>query len=277
MTAANETPAGEGRAVPGGERASPSGAGPRRRPVTLITGGSRGIGAATAELAARRGHDLILAYHSDGASAQAVAQRARADGARVECVQVEVADEASVLALFAHVDQSFGRLDGLVNNAGVLDRSQPFLEYSAERMQRIFQTNVFGAFIVAREAARRMARSRGGAGGVMVNVSSAAARMGSPNEYIDYAASKGAMDSMTIGLAKELAGEGIRVNAVRPGLIHTDIHASGGRPGRVDELAHMVPLRRGGTAEEVANAIVWLLSDEASYVTGALLDASGGR
>ncbi|MEZ5653404.1 MAG: SDR family oxidoreductase [Burkholderiaceae bacterium] len=262
------------------ETAPPQGRGKAalgQRPVALITGGGRGIGAATAVLAAQRGYDLVLAYRSDAGAAEAVAERAREQGAHAVCVPADVADEASVLALFATLDAEVGRLDALVNNAGVLDRSQPFLDYTAERMQRIFQTNVFGAFIVAREAARRMARSRGGAGGAIVNVSSAASRMGSPGEYVDYAASKGAMDSMTLGLAKELAGEGIRVNAVRPGLIHTDIHASGGRPGRVGELAHQVPLARGGTAEEVANAIVWLLSGEASYVTGALLDVGGGR
>jgi NAD(P)-dependent dehydrogenase (short-subunit alcohol dehydrogenase family) len=248
-----------------------------RRQVMLITGGGRGIGAATAELAAARGYDLVLAYRADAAAAESVAEAARSVGARVEVVQADVSEEASVLALFARLDEVFGRLDVLVNNAGVLDRSQPFVEYTAERMKRIFETNVFGAFLVAREAVRRMSTAAGGRGGSIVNVSSAAARMGAPNEYVDYAASKGAMDSMTLGLSKELAPLGIRVNAVRPGLIHTDIHASGGRPDRVEALSAQVPMARGGTATEVAEAIVWLASGAASYTTGALLDVSGGR
>lgn len=245
--------------------------------VVLVTGGSRGIGAEVAIGAARRGDDVVLSYAANEAAAEAVVAQVRALGRKALAVRADAASEAASLALFARIDREMGRLDVLVNNAGVLDRGQPFADYSVQRMQRIFETNVLGAFVAAREAVRRLSTRSGGRGGVIINVSSAAARLGAAGEYIDYAASKGAIDTLTLGLAREVADQGIRVNAVRPGLITTDIHASGGRPGRVAELAHSVPMQRGGTAREVADTILWLMSDEASYVTGAILDVSGGR
>jgi NAD(P)-dependent dehydrogenase (short-subunit alcohol dehydrogenase family) len=250
---------------------------PATRPL-LITGGSRGIGAATALLAAERGWDVAVNYARDAAAAEAVAVQVRARGRRALVVQADVADEAQVLAMFAAVDRELGPLRGLVNNAGVVDRAQRVDEMSAARLQRMFAVNLTGSFVCAREAVRRMSTRHGGAGGAIVNLSSAAAaRLGSPGQYVDYAAAKAGIDLFTLGLAREVATEGIRVNAVRPGIIDTDIHASGGQPDRVRQMAPLVPMQRAGSADEVARAIVWLLSDEASYTTGAVLDVTGGR
>ncbi|MGV3494996.1 MAG: SDR family oxidoreductase [Ramlibacter sp.] len=245
--------------------------------VLLVTGASRGIGAATALLAARKGYAVAVNYASNEAAAAEVVAAIRASGGRAIAVQADVAHEDQVLRMFAQVDAQLGRLTALVNNAGVVDRSQRVDEMSVERLKRMFDINVIGSFVCAREAVRRMSTRHGGRGGAIVNVSSAASRLGSPAQYVDYAAAKGAIDVLTVGLAKEVGGEGIRVNAVRPGLIETDIHASGGLPNRVRELQHQVPMQRGGTAEEVAQAIVWLLSPEASYTTMSLVDVSGGR
>jgi len=245
--------------------------------VMLVTGASKGIGAVTARIAGQRGWTVCVNYRSDEAGARGVADDIAKAGARAFIVQGDVAREADVLRVFETVDRECGRLDGLVNNAGILEQQMRLDEMSAERLQRVFATNITGAFLCAREAVRRMSTAKGGDGGVIVNVSSAAARIGSPFEYIDYAASKGALDTLTLGLSKEIAAEGIRVNAVRPGLIYTDIHAAGGEPGRVDRLGATVPIGRGGTAEEVALAIMWLMSDEARYCTGSLLDVAGGR
>ena len=243
----------------------------------LITGGSRGIGAATARLAAAQGWAVAVNYSANSLAADEVVRAIRAAGGTAMTVQADVADEAQVLRMFEQVDARLGRLTGLVNNAGVVDAGQPVAEHSVARWRRMFEINVIGSFLCAREAVRRMSTRYGGAGGSIVNLSSAAARLGSPGEYVDYAASKAAIDTFTIGLAKEVGGEGIRVNAVRPGLIETEIHASGGRPDRVRELQAGVPMKRGGTADEVAEAIVWLLSDKASYTTMSLLDVSGAR
>jgi len=245
--------------------------------VMLVTGASKGIGAVTARIAGERGWTVCVNYRSDEAGARGVADDIAKAGARAFIVQGDVAREADILRVFDTVDRECGRLDGLVNNAGILEQQMRLDEMSAERLERVFATNITGAFLCAREAVRRMSTAKGGHGGVIVNVSSAAARIGSPFEYIDYAASKGAMDTLTLGLSKEVAAEGIRVNAVRPGLIYTDIHAAGGEPGRVDRLGTTVPIGRGGTAEEVALAIMWLMSDEARYCTGSLLDVAGGR
>lgn len=247
------------------------------RKVALITGGSRGIGAATALLAAARGWDLVISYARQGSAAQAVVQQAQALGAQCLAVQADVGDEAQILQLFAAADRHFGRLDALVNNAGVVDTGQTVAEYSLQRLERMFRINAIGPFLCAREAVLRMSTARGGRGGAIVNVSSIASRLGAPRQYVDYAAAKGAMDVMTLGLAKEVAAEGIRVNAVRPGLIDTDIHASGGQPDRVQRLAPNVPMQRGGTPEEVADAIVWLMSDGSHYTTGSLIEISGGN
>ena len=245
--------------------------------VVLVTGGSRGIGAATARLAAQRGWSVAVNYSSNEAAAQQVVQAVREAGRRAIAVQADVADEAQVVRMFEEVDAKLGRLTDLVNNAGVVDMAARVDEMSGARLQRMFGINVIGTILCAREAVRRMSTRHGGPGGAIVNVSSAASRLGSPSQYVDYASAKGAVDAFTLGLAKEVAAEGIRVNAVRPGLIETDIHASGGIPDRVKQLAHQVPMQRGGSAEEVANAIVWLLSDDASYTTMSLLDVSGGR
>jgi NAD(P)-dependent dehydrogenase (short-subunit alcohol dehydrogenase family) len=244
--------------------------------VVLITGGSRGIGAATAGLVARRGIDVCISYRAEAAAADAVVAECEAAGVRALAVRADVASERDVLALFAAIDE-FGPMTGLVNNAGIVSPQARLEDYDAARVERIFAVNVLGAFMCAREGVRRMSTRRGGRGGSIVNVSSRASVLGSPNEYVDYAATKGAIDSMTIGLAKEVATEGIRVNAVRAGLIHTEIHVLGGEPARVDRLASTVPMARGGAAEEVARAIVWLLSAEASYTTGSFVDVSGGR
>ncbi|MDR2329089.1 MAG: SDR family oxidoreductase [Comamonas sp.] len=245
--------------------------------IVLITGASRGIGAATALLAARHGWDVAVNYSSNEAAAHTVVQAVQALGRRAIAVQADVADEAQVLAMFARIDQELGRLGALVNNAGVVDRAQRLQDMDMARWRRMFDTNVLGSFLCAREAVRRMSTTEGGAGGSIVNVSSRAACLGSANQYVDYAASKAAIDTMTLGLAHEVAAQGIRVNGVRPGLIETDIHASGGQPDRVQRLSAGVPLGRGGTADEIAQAIYWLMSDLSSYCTGSFIDAGGGR
>ncbi|MBH1965391.1 MAG: SDR family oxidoreductase [Comamonadaceae bacterium] len=245
--------------------------------VLLITGAGRGIGAATAKLAAQQGWMVAVNYTANSLAADEVVRIIRASGGHAIAIRADVADEAQVMAMFQHIDAKLGPLAGLVNNAGVVDASQSVAEQSVARWRRMFDINVIGSMLCAREAVRRMSTLYGGAGGSIVNVSSAAARLGSPNEYVDYAASKAAIDTFTIGLAKETAGGGIRVNAVRPGLIDTEIHASGGKPNRVDDLKHQIPMKRGGTAEEVAQTIVWLLSDAASYTTMSLIDVSGAR
>jgi NAD(P)-dependent dehydrogenase (short-subunit alcohol dehydrogenase family) len=247
------------------------------KPVLLITGASRGIGAATAVLAAQQGWAVAVNYASNAQAARRVVQQIQTAGGTAIAVQADVGDEAQILRMFAEVDAKLGRVSGLVNNAGVVDVTAKVEDQSWTRWERMMRINVLGSFACAREAVKRMSTTHGGSGGSIVNVSSAAARIGSPGQYVDYAAAKGAIDTFTLGLAKEVANEGIRVNAVRPGLIDTDIHASGGLPNRVNDLAHLVPMQRGGSAEEVAQAIVWLLSDAASYTTMSLMDISGGR
>ena len=245
--------------------------------VLLVTGGGRGIGAATARLAAAQGWAVAVNYTANSLAADEVVRGIRELGGTAITAKADVADEAQVLAMFQKIDAKLGRLTGLVNNAGVVDVSARVDEMSMARWRRMFDINVIGSMLCAREAVRRMSTKHGGEGGSVVNVSSAASRLGSPGQYVDYAAAKGAIDAFTIGLAREVAAEGIRVNAVRPGLIETEIHASGGLPTRVRDLQHLVPMQRGGTADEVAQAIVWLLSDAASYTTMSLLDVSGGR
>ena len=245
--------------------------------VVLITGGSRGIGAATAHLAASRGYAVCVNYRSNETAARAVVQNINAGGSRAVAVQGDVAIEADVMRLFETCDRELGTLTALVNNAGILETQARVEAMDAARLQRVFGANVTGAFLCAREAVKRMSTKHGGRGGAIVNLSSRAAVLGSPNEYVDYAASKAAVDTLTVGLALEVAQEGVRVNAIRAGIIYTDIHASGGEPGRVDRLKATVPMRRGGTADEVARAVLWLLSDEASFTTGSFVDVSGGR
>ncbi|MGH1509115.1 SDR family oxidoreductase [Ralstonia solanacearum] len=245
--------------------------------VIVITGGSRGIGRATAVLCARRGWSVAIQYRGNRQAADETLGLVEQAGGQALAVQGDVSSEQDVTALFDATQQRFGALHGVVNNAGIVASAQDVADMSVQRLRTMFETNVLGAFLVAREAARRLSTARGGAGGALVNVSSAAARLGSPHEYVDYAASKGAVDTMTLGLARELGREGVRVNAVRPGLIDTEIHASGGQPDRAQRLGAATPMGRPGTADEVAETIVWLLSDAASYVTGALLDCSGGR
>ncbi len=245
-------------------------------PVAVVTGGSRGIGRSVSLMLAERGYAICLSYVSDAAAAQAVVKAIEDRGGRATAVRGDVGVEADVIALFEAADR-LGPLKALVNNAGVVDVAAPVAEMSAARLQRMMTTNVVGSFLCAREAVRRMSTKRGGTGGGIVNLSSAAARLGSPNQFVDYAASKGAIDTFTFGLAREVAGEGIRVNAVSPGIIDTEIHASGGQPDRVARMGPDQPMGRAGTAEEVAAPVVWLLSEEAAYVTGANLDVAGGR
>jgi len=245
--------------------------------VLIITGASRGIGAATARLAAERGYDVCVNFRADAAAAEAVVAQALAAGRRAIAVQADVAQEAEVVGLFETAGARLGAIDGLVNNAGILERQTRVEQMDAARIGRVFATNVTGAFLCAREAVRRMSTRHGGRGGAIVNVSSRAAVLGAPGEYVDYAASKAALDALTVGLSREVAGEGIRVNGVRAGIIDTAIHASGGEPGRVARLGPQLPMGRGGEASEVARAILWLLSDEASYTTGSFIDVAGGR
>lgn len=245
--------------------------------VMLITGGSRGIGAATARLGAQHGYAVCVNYRQNAAAAHAVVESITHAGGRALAVAADVAIEADVIRLFEQTEATFGPVTALVNNAGILEQQMRVVEMDVARWQRVFATNVIGAFVCAREAVRSMSTRRGGQGGVIVNVSSRASVLGGAKEYVDYAASKGALDSFTVGLAHEVAEEGIRVNAVRPGVIYTDIHASGGEPQRVERVKAAIPLKRGGQPEEVAEAILWLLSDAASFVTGTFLDVSGGR
>ena len=245
------------------------------RPICLITGASSGIGSAAAPLAAAAGYDLLLCYNTDRAGAEQSAEAAKAQGAQAHIQQVDVSDSQSILDLYAALDSTFGRIDALVNNAGIVGQTAPVTEFTPERLTGMFQTNVIGAILVAKEAVIRMKAQ--GDGGAIINVSSAAARLGSGNQYVDYAASKAAIDTFTKGLSDEVAPDGIRVMSVRPGLIETPLHEKGGEPGRADRLAHMVPMRRKGSAEEVAKAIVWLMTDGASYITGSTLDVTGGR
>lgn len=247
------------------------------RQVMLVTGGSRGIGAATALMAAERGYDVAIGFIRDESAADRVVTACSAAGARAVAIRSDVADESSVIQLFDETAEHLGAVSAFVNNAGILHPAARLDEMEVERLNEVVAVNVVGAIVAAREAVRRMSTRHGGRGGSIVNVSSAASYLGSPNEFIDYAATKGAIDSMTIGLAKEVAVEGIRVNAVRPGLIHTDIHASSGIEDRVDRLAPNVPMQRGGHADEVAETILWLASDAASYITGTLVNCSGGR
>ncbi|MCX7262970.1 MAG: SDR family oxidoreductase [Burkholderiales bacterium] len=247
------------------------------RKVLLVTGGGRGIGAATCILAAQKGWDVAVNYTANADAAQQVVKQIQATGARAMAVQADVADEEQVLAMFKRVKAELGPLQGLVNNAGVIDVTARLDEMSMARWRRMFDVNVLGSMLCAREAVLQMSTKHGGQGGSIVNLSSAASRLGAAGQYLDYAAAKGAIDSLTLGLAKEVAGEDIRVNAIRPGLIDTEIHASGGLPNRVKDLEHLVPAKRGGSAMEVAQAIVWLLSEEASYTTMSLIDVSGGR
>lgn len=245
--------------------------------TVLVTGGSRGIGAATCILAARAGYKVAVNYASNEAAAGKVVTEIEAGGGEAFAVKGDVGSEPDVLAMFEAIDQRFGQLDALVNNAGIVDAKARVDEMSLVRLERMMRTNIIGSFLCAREAVQRMSTKHGGKGGVIVNVSSVAATLGSAGDYVDYAASKGAIDTMTIGLAREVATEGIRVNAVRPGMVETEIHASGGQPDRVERMAGAIPMHRAGEPEEIAEAILWFLSDGASYATGALLTVSGGR
>ncbi len=245
--------------------------------VVLITGASRGIGAATAKLFGAKGYTVVINYRTDEDSARKVAGQVRENGSTCVLVQADVSKEANVVDMFKAVEEKLGRVNALVNNAGILLPQMSLVEMSAERINKMLTTNVTSHFLCAREAIKHMSTKRGGSGGAIVNVSSAAARLGSANEYIDYAASKGAIDTLTRGLALEVAKEGIRVNCVRPGFIDTQMHADGGEPGRIERLKNLIPMRRGGKPEEVANAIYWLASDDATYATGSFIDVAGGR
>lgn len=247
------------------------------RPIALITGGSRGIGAATALLLSQQGWDVVVSYRSEADAADSVVKQCRQAGGRSLAVRADIADPNQITKLFETVDAELGVIRALINNAGVVDVAQRVEDISAERLQRMFAINVTGTFLCAGQAVRRMSTRYGGSGGVIINVGSAASRLGSPGEYVDYAASKAAIDTLTIGLSKEVATEGIRVNCVRPGIIETDIHASGGQPNRATEKAPLIPVQRPGQVHEVASAIAWMCSEGASYTTGALLDVSGGR
>lgn len=248
-----------------------------QRPVIIVTGGGRGIGAATAKLAAERGYAVCVNYLHGRESAEAVVREIAQMGGHAVALQADISSEAEIVTLFQRVDTALGSISALVNNAATLEKQTRLEAMDASRIQRIFSVNVFGAMISAREAVKRMSTKRGGSGGTIVNVSSGAAKFGSPGEYVDYAASKGAIETFTVGLAQEVAQEGIRVNAVRPGYIYTGLHAKGGEPERVERVKAQVPRQRGGQPVEVANAILWLLSAEASYVTGTVVDVSGGR
>ena len=245
--------------------------------IALVTGGSRGIGKATALLLAQEGYTVVVNYHQNSAAATDVVNEIRACGGNAVALRADVSDEAQVMEMFAAIDRLGEPLSALVNNAGILFTQGTIESLCAERINRVLATNVTGYFLCCREAVKRMSHKHGGKGGAIVNVSSAASRLGAPGAYVDYAASKGAVDSLTTGLSLEVAAQGIRVNGVRPGLIYTDMHASGGEPGRVDRVKSMLPMQRGGQPEEVAQAIVWLLSDKASYVTGSFLELAGGR
>ena len=245
--------------------------------VLIITGARRGIGAATARIAGRSGYVVCVNYLKNKAAAKQIVEEINADGGRALAVGADISREEEVVKLFCTVDDKLGKISALVNNAGILETQMRIEDMNEARLNRIFLTNITGSFLCAREAVKRMSTKNGGKGGAIVNVSSAAARLGSAGEYVDYAASKGAVDTFTRGLAQEVAEEGIRVNAVRPGVIDTDIHASGGEPGRVERVKASIPMKRGGSAEEVAKAIMWLLSSESSYTTGSLLEVSGGR
>lgn len=245
--------------------------------VALVTGASRGIGRATALLLARQGYAVGVNYLKDEAAAQQVVAEITSLGGRALALRADIGDESQVVAMFAELDAALGPIGALVNNAGILFQQTSIEQLTAERINKVLSTNVTGYFLCCREAVKRMAQRHGGQGGAIVNVSSAASRLGAPWEYIDYAASKGAVDTLTTGLALEVAAQGIRVNSVRPGCIYTEMHASGGEPGRVDRVKSNLPMQRGGTPEEVAEAIAWLLSDAASYVTGSFIEASGGR
>lgn len=245
--------------------------------VLLITGGSRGIGRAVALKAAEQGWLVAVNYAGNRAAAEAVVAEIRQRGGVAEAFRADVAEPAEVMDLFHAVAARFGRLDGFVNNAGIVDQTARLDEMSNERLERMFRVNTLGAVVAAREAVRRLSTRHGGQGGAIVNISSMAAVLGSPSQYVDYAASKGAIDTLTVGLAREVAGEGVRVNAIRPGIIDTEIHASGGLPDRARDLAPTIPMQRPGTAEEVAESVLFLLSPQASYITGAVLNVSGGR
>lgn len=245
--------------------------------ILLVTGGSRGIGAATVRLAAKRGYQVAFSYRQNQKAADLLLGELKTAGTKALAIPADVGNEDDVVKLFARVDCELGPVTALVNNAGILEQQMRVDQMDAARLQRVFATNVVGSFLCAREAVRRMSIQFGGKGGAIVNVSSGAAKVGAPHEYVDYAASKGAIDTFTVGLAKEVALEGIRVNAVRPGAVYTDIHASGGEPGRVDRVKSAIPMQRGGQPEEIANAILWLISEEASYITGTCLDVTGGR
>lgn len=246
-------------------------------PLMLITGGSRGVGAATARLAAAKGYDVAISYVADEAAAKAVVADVEAAGRKALAVRADNADPSQIEALFAAIDATFGRIDVLVNNAAIIARQSRFEAIGVERMQRIFAVNTIGPMLYVQHAIRRMSQRHNGRGGSVINISSGSARLGSPNEYVDYAASKGALESFSIGISKEVAREGIRVNCIRPGHIYTEMHASGGEPGRVDRVKETIPMGRGGQPEEVARAILWLAGDEASFVTGTFLDVTGGK
>lgn len=247
------------------------------RKVMVVTGGSRGIGAATAKLAAKRGYAVCVNYRENRTAADSVVESIEQSGGQAIAVAADVSSEADVVRLFEQTDEQLGKATALINNAGIVNRQMRVDQVNAARLNRIFATNITGCFLCAREAVRRMSTKYGGSGGMIVNVSSGAIRLGAPGEYVDYAASKGAIETLTVGLAREVAEEGIRVNAVRPGFIYTDIHASGGEADRIERVKGLVPMKRGGQADEVANAILWLVSEEASYVAGAIIDVAGGK